>query len=431
MKLYLDMIGCRLNQSELEEMARQFTALGHQLTATMEDADAAVVNTCTVTVAAAADSRKLIRRIARSGVKQIVVTGCWATMEPGQAADLPAVVQVVPNSDKDFLVSQFLSQPIGSPEEDRRGKRRVPGSRMRTRAFIKTQDGCNHRCAFCITTIARGMSRSVRMDRIIEQIRGLAASGVKEAVLTGVQLGSWGQDLPGSLDLAALVTEILTRTALPRLRLSSIEPWDVSPRLISLLRSKRVARHLHLPLQSGSAETLRRMGRAISPAGYRDLITRVRSEVPEIALTTDIIAGFPGETEAEFQESITFLQAMQFAGGHVFPYSARERTPAAAFPDPVPHPVRKARASHIREILADSAALYRKKFLGQLLPVLWEDVQECENGSCTVRGLSDTYLRVETQTSPDVWNTITPTKLVALTPKGLLGVIYHDLPVVE
>jgi threonylcarbamoyladenosine tRNA methylthiotransferase MtaB len=423
MKIYLDMIGCRLNQSELEIIARQFSAAGHTLVGDPSEADLAVVNTCTVTAAAAADSRKTIRRIARSGVNNIISTGCWSELEPEAALKLPGVKAVVKNSQKAGLVADLLS--LEDHELDLEPLQRVPipGSRQRTRAFIKAQDGCRHHCAFCITTIARGESRSEPLWKIIREGDAAVQSGIKEIVLTGVQLGSWGKDLSPRAELVDVVEALLERTEIPRIRLSSIEPWDISPNLIDLLSQDRIARHLHLPLQSGSAATLRRMARAITPEGYQRLVDNIRSRIPEAAITTDILTGFPGESEKEFQEGLDFIIRMEFAGGHVFTYSAREGTPVADFPDQVPHPVRKTRSVEIRKALQVSGERYRKAFLKEELPVLWEQVLESETGCGKLTGLTDNYLRVETEGPADLWNQFSRVRIDELIPGGVRGTI--------
>lgn len=423
MKIYLDMIGCRLNQSELEIFARQFSAAGHTLVGDPADADLAVVNTCTVTAAAAADSRKIIRRIARSGVQNIISTGCWSELEPETALQLPGVTAVVKNQDKERLVPDLFS--LGEDEIDLEPLQRVPipGSRQRTRAFIKAQDGCRHQCAFCITTVARGDSRSEPLSKIINEVNGAARSGIKEIVLTGVQLGSWGKDFSPRAGLPDLVKALLDQTEIPRLRLSSIEPWDISPTLIDLLRQDRVARHLHLPLQSGSASTLRRMARAINPEVYQRLIEDIRSRIPGVAITTDILTGFPGESEEEFQEGLSFIERMAFSGGHVFTYSAREGTLAADFPDQIPHPIRKNRSAEIREIIRNAGEKYREAFLKQELVVLWEQALIDETGLGKLIGLSDNYLRVEAEGSADLWNQFSRVQIDQLVPEGVQGLI--------
>jgi len=420
MKIYLDMIGCRLNQSEIEILARQFTSAGHTLVADPSGADLAVVNTCTVTSAAAADSRKIIRRISRSGVKNIISTGCWSEIYPEQALDLPGVTRVVSNDEKAHLVSDLLSLDPVEYDQEPLQRVKIPGSRLRTRAFIKAQDGCRHHCTFCITTVARGESRSEPPETVIREINAAVQAGYKEVVLTGVQLGSWGNEITAVQGLHDLVRLVLKDTDIPRLRLSSIEPWDVDASLIELLQEDRVARHLHLPLQSGSADTLRRMTRAINPDRFQSLVENIRSAVPEVALTTDILVGFPGETEDEFNESFNFVRQMGFASGHVFSYSARDGTPAAEYPDQIPHPIRKKRSAAMRGLLNDSADTYRRYFLGSELEVLWEQVDE--KGQKAI-GLSDNYLRVEARAPWDVWNTFSRTKIIDVTNDGVLGEI--------
>ena len=426
MKIYLDMIGCRLNQSELEIMARQFNTAGHTLVGDPSEADLAVVNTCTVTAAAAADSRKTIRRIARSGVENIISTGCWSELEPEAALNLPGVKAVVKNEDKGRLVADLLSLEEDLFDLEPLQRVPVPGSRQRTRAFIKAQDGCRQQCAFCVTTVARGDSRSEPLQKVLNEVNAAVRSGIKEIVLTGVQLGSWGKDLSPKSELPDLVETLLEGTGIPRLRLSSIEPWDISPRLIELIGHDRVARHLHLPLQSGSAATLRRMARAITPEVYQRLLGDIRSNIPEIAITTDILTGFPGESDEEYLEGLGFIEQMEFAGGHVFSYSARKGTPASEFPDQVPHPIRKTRNAEIREVLKASEEEYRKAFLDQKLVVLWEQVSEMERGVGKLTGLTDNYLRVEAEGPVELWNQFSQVRIERLLSAGVQGKIVDD-----
>ena len=421
MKIYLDMVGCRLNQSELEIFARQFTRAGHRLTGDPAEADLAVVNTCTVTTAAAADSRKMIRRLHRAGVKEVVVTGCWSTLEPEAAARLPGVGEVIANEEKQQLVARVLDLAPGFLQRPAAARKIIPGARLRTRANIKVQDGCDHRCTYCITTIARGEGSSIPAAKVVQQVRSAVEGGSREVVLTGVQLGSWGSDLEEDLALHDLVLAVLQETEVPRVRLSSLEPWDVEQELIELLTSDRVARHLHLPLQSGSDRVLQRMGRKISTREYAALLEQIRRVVPETAITTDVMAGFPGEGEQEFQESVEFVRAMNFADGHVFTYSARPGTRAAAMEGQVDHRLRKSRNARLREILADSSRRYRERFLGREVDVLWESVEEQEEGPPLARGLSGNYLRVQTFSAREIRNTITPVTLSGLTGRGMQG----------
>ena len=421
MKVYLDMVGCRLNQSEIESFAQQFEARGHTLTGDPGQADLAVVNTCTVTVAAAADSRKKIRRFARKGAKEVIATGCWATLEPERAQELSGVSAVIPNAQKDDLVSHILDIEPEVFDQEPLEREMIPGARLRTRAFIKAQDGCDHRCTFCITTLARGKSTSIHIPDILDQVRAAERGGAQEVVLTGVQLGSWGHDLDEDLGLHHVLQAILEETDVPRVRLSSIEPWDVEPPLIRLLTDDRVARQLHLPLQSGSADTLQRMARMITPQEYAALVDQIRAVDPEIAITTDIMVGFPGETQETFQESLHFVQEMRFADAHIFTYSKREGTTAARLPDQVDHPLRKERHARMDEVVTASAQRYRKSFVGREMDVLWESVTRMEDQRWKMSGLTDNYLRVRATADRDLWNQITTVELTELTDRGLKG----------
>jgi len=438
-KIYLDTIGCRLNQAEIERYACQFRAAGHTLVASPEQAELAVINTCAVTDAAVSDSRQKIRWIARSGVDQVIVTGCWATLRAEEAAVLPAVRRVVPNLEKDELVPDFLAEQVDLPipiktyhreslqpavGETTDCRQTVPGARLRTRAFIKAQDGCNNRCTFCITTLARGPARSRSIDDVLTDIR--AATGAKEVVLTGLHLGSWGQDLSPPLRLRHLVRAILDRTDLPRLRLSSLEPWDMEIELIKFWENPRVCQHVHLPLQSGCDATLRRMARKTTPESYTKLVATVRTVAPEVAITTDIITGFPGESESEFLESLAFVRAMHFAGGHVFTYSARPGTAAASMPDQVSHPVRKERNALMQVAFREAALSYQASFTNRVLPVLWESVISSKQRDFEMSGLTGNYLRVNTHADQCLWNQITPVRLNALVDGHIEGRIIQE-----
>ncbi len=321
MKIYLDSIGCRLNQSEIETYARQFRAAGHTLVPTASEADLAVINTCTVTNAADSDSRGKIRQVVRAGTEQVVVTGCWSTLNPEFAAQIPGVSQVIPNVDKSHLVPNLLQIPEENFELKPIAREPIPGARLRTRAFIKVQDGCDNRCTFCVTTIARGSGKSRSIKEILNDIHAALTSdkagdnAAKEIVLTGVHLGSWGQDFSGTQNISYLVQTVLKETDVPRLRLSSLEPWDLDEDFFSLWENPRLCRHLHLPLQSGSTTVLRRMARKTTPEAFAKLATAARKSCPSIAITTDLIAGFPGETDREFSETVVFIREMSFAGG--------------------------------------------------------------------------------------------------------------------
>ena len=421
MKIYLDTIGCRLNQSEIETMARQFRTAGHEIVGMADEADMAVVNTCTVTSQAAADSRGAIRRIARAGVNEIVATGCWATLRPEKAASLPNVLHVVSNSHKDNLVAEMLEIPSESFDLEPIAREPLPGLRQRTRAFIKVQDGCDNHCTFCITTVARGEGRSRPLADVIVDVQSALEGGTKEIVLTGVHLGSWGQEF--NAHLLDLVRAILIYTDTPRLRLSSLEPWDLDADFFSLWEDERLCQHLHLPLQSGCATTLRRMARKTTPASFRDLVAAARQITPEAAITTDVIAGFPGETDEEFAESLDFIREMDFAGGHAFTYSPRPGTGAARLGGQVRHEVRKERNAVLRGIFEEGAMAFRKRFLGQGTSVLWESVTQMDGQGWQMEGLTGNYLRVTASAAKPLWNEISEVKLQNMLDEKIRGEI--------
>ena len=430
MKIFLDTIGCRLNQAEIESLARQFRKAGHEIVATATDADWAVINTCTVTAEAASDSRSAIRRAKRLGMGEVIVTGCWATIEPDKAAELPGVRKIVPNMQKDTLAAELLGLPQEFFDLEPLARQPLPGLHARTRAFIKAQDGCNNACTFCITTVARGASRSQPVNHILADVRSALDGGTKEIVLTGVQLGSWGLDLPTPLHLADLIFTLLSQTSVPRLRLSSLEPWDLDADFFSLWQDGRLCRHLHLPLQSGSRTVLKRMRRKTTPGSFAALVQAVRVAIPEVAITTDIIAGFPGETETEFSETLEFIKAMNFAGGHVFTYSARPGTPAARMSMPIRREIQKERNAAMRAMLKESAHAYLARFIGLTLPVLWEASSKLTDAGWTLQGLTDNYIHV-TAVAPDArWNQIDEVHMVSIDGdeiKGKITIPHHKV----
>ncbi len=421
MKVYLDTIGCRLNQSEIETMARQFRAAGHEIVATADEADMAVVNTCTVTSQAESDSRGAIRRIARAGVEKIIATGCWATLQPDQAASLPNILRVVNNAQKEALVPELLKLPTEAFDREPLAREPLPGLRQRTRAFIKVQDGCDNHCTFCITTIARGEGRSRPLGDVIADVQSALDGGTKEIVLTGVHLGSWGQEW--DCHLRDLVRAILEHTDTPRLRLSSLEPWDLEADFFRLWEDKRLCPHLHLPLQSGCASTLRRMARKITPASFRDLVAAARQIMPEAAITTDVIAGFPGETDEEFAESLAFILEMDFAGGHAFTYSPRPGTAATRLAGQVRHEVRKERNAVLRGVFEAGTQAYCQRFIGQEMSVLWESVTRMDGQGWQMEGLTGNYLRVTAVAPEPRWNHLERVRLTRQTKGGLHGEI--------
>jgi threonylcarbamoyladenosine tRNA methylthiotransferase MtaB len=428
MRIKLDSVGCRLNISEIEEMARQFAAAGHRVVGPGDAADLYLFNTCAVTHIAARKSRQIIRQMRRANPNAaVVVTGCYAELSPGEIEAL-GVDMVVGNSQKDSL-PQLLAEagvlrdadpvpaldatPYAPPVGEGDGH---------TRAFVKVQDGCDNRCTFCIVTVARGAGRSRPVPSVIDEVNRLVGLGYREAVLSGVHLGSYGHDVGNPQGLQQLVQTILTETDLPRLRLSSLEPWDLADDFFDLWQNERLLPHLHLPLQSGSNEILRRMARRTTQDKFARLVQMARVAVPDVSITTDIIVGFPGETEADFAESLAFAEKMAFAKLHIFRYSPREGTVAAHMPDHVPAAVAQDRSQQMHALNARLEELFRQKFVGRTMPVLWESSEEFGFGR-QWSGLTGNYLRVITHTEPhlDLRNQVINTGLIDLTPAALRG----------
>jgi len=404
------MTGCRLNQAELDTMARQFAAQGHEIVREAADADWHVVNTCAVTTQAAASSRKLIRELHRARPDaQITVTGCYAQVAPEAVGKIGGVVRVIDNTGKDTLVEQLTGQTAMPFDAEPVAREAIPG---RTRAFVKVQDGCDNACTFCITTVARGAGRSRPLGEVVGEVRALHAIGYQEAVLTGVHLGSYGHDLGKPDGLRDLVTALLTGTDIPRLRLSSLEPWDLEPAFFALWADEpRLCRHLHLPLQSGCDRTLKRMLRRTSQESFAALVEAARDAAPDMAITTDVIAGFPGETDAEFDESAAFIETMEFAGLHVFPYSPRPGTAAARMKGQVPHEVRQRRAQILLAHSAAQTQAFTARFSGDVRPVLWENVAGATQDGFLNVGYTDNYVRVHCTHPRALTGMITPARL--------------------
>jgi threonylcarbamoyladenosine tRNA methylthiotransferase MtaB len=423
MNVYFDTIGCRLNQSEIEIMAAQFRRAGHIVVEDAGKADLVIVNTCAVTCAAASDSRQKIRQAAHKGAGHIIATGCWATLEPQAALNLPGVENVVLNENKDKLVSDFLHITPLIFDLEPLAREPLPGDHLRTRAFLKVQDGCDNFCTFCITRVARGKGVSRPLAEVMVDVKSALDGGVKEIVLTGVHLGSWGKDIDHTLHLRDLVETILKETNIQRLRLSSLEPWDLGEDFFSLWEDPRLCPHLHLPLQSGSGAILKRMARKTTPEKYIRIIQDARAVVPDMAITTDMIVGFPGETDELFEESMGLVRQVNFAGGHIFPFSARPGTAAATYEHQIPKAIRKRRSAAMRAVFAEMTHQYQSAYLGKTAEVLWESGEQMPDGRWLMKGLTGNYLRIAIKSPFNLANQITKTKLTAFSEHGLNGEI--------
>ena len=410
-------------------MARTFAGSGHRLVGPGEVADLYVFNTCAVTHIAARKSRQIIRQMRRANPEgAVVVTGCYAQLSPADVMALD-VDLVVGNDQKDNLPRLVAeagllvdADPIPAVDEASFMSPPPADSGTHTRAFVKVQDGCDNRCTFCIVTVARGAGRSRSTAEVVAEIKRLVDQGYQEAVLSGVHLGSYGHDWGDSHGLQALVQAILTETDLPRLRLSSLEPWDLDGTFFELWQNKRLLPHLHLPLQSGCDATLRRMARRTSQAEFSRLLAEARGAIPDLSITTDVIIGFPAESEREFEESIAFVEEMAFAKLHIFRYSRREGTAAANMKPQVSPPVMQARSQQMHTLNADLEERFRRNFVGRMMPVLWESSEPYGFG-LQWSGLTDNYLRVVTRTGSevDLRNQVIETELVDTVPAALLG----------
>jgi len=373
MRVQLETLGCRLNEAEMEGWARQLLERGLRIAAADEPADLVIVNTCAVTQEAVRKSRKLLRRAQRENPRaKLVVSGCFASLEGEVLAREHGVDLLVPNRNKDRLV-EIATRDLGieqMPLTAMDPETNPLFARGRQRAFVKVQDGCRYRCTFCIVTLARGEERSRPLAEIVTDINRLVSEGIQEVVLTGVHLGGYGSGIGSGL--AGLIRTVLTDTDIPRLRLGSLEPWDLPADMWELFSSARFMPHLHLPLQSGSDAVLRRMARRCKSADFALLAAKARGQVPDLNLTTDIIVGFPGETDGEWRETMAFVESVGLGHLHIFAYSPRTGTRAATLPNQVPAEVKRARSRELHALGKRLEMRLLERFVGRRLPVLVE-----------------------------------------------------------
>ncbi len=395
-KFFVQNFGCRATQADGAALETLLSAKGLEAAAERSHADLVVLNTCTVTQAADEDVRQTVRRVHRENpAARILVTGCYAQRAPDELAAMPGVEWVVGNSHKtqiaelvsaapyhgNILVGDIFAQHdfLSAPVEDAAGDR--------TRPNLKIQDGCNNRCSFCIIPFVRGRSRSAPVDQVMAQVRGLSRR-YREVVLSGINLGRWGREPGSRMRLADLIRRLLDETEIERLRLSSVEPMDFSDDLLGVMAgSPRIARHVHAPLQSGCDHILRRMHRKYRPRHYADRIAQARRLMPDCAVGADVMVGFPGETDADFEESRRFIDSLPFTYLHVFTYSERPGTPAAEMADQVRMPVRKERNRLLRELAARKNLEFRRAIIGRTLSVVTLNEPRT--------ALSGNYLKVE------------------------------------
>ena len=418
-RFFVQNFGCRATQADGAALEAQLSSRGLSEAESRKSADLVILNTCTVTSEADSDARSAIRRVHRENPDaRILVTGCYAQRAPEELFKMDGVEWVVGNSHKTQIAELLAGEANGNTPyhgqmligdifetHDILTAPILDSTGDRTRPNLKIQDGCHNRCSFCIIPFVRGKSRFVDADQVVDQVRSLA-SRYKEVVLSGINLGRWGREAGSVLRLPDLLRRLLSETEMTRIRLSSVEPMDFSDDLLSLMaESPRIAKHVHAPLQSGSDTILRKMHRKYRPRHYADRLEKARSLMPHAAIGADVMTGFPGETEALFEESRLFIAAMPYTYLHVFTYSERPGTPAAEMPGSVPMPIRKERNKILRDLAAEKNAAFREFMLGR------------EVTAVTIEplglALTDNFIKAEMDLP------YTPNRLVRLRPRAL------------
>ena len=426
MNVYLEFLGCRLNEAEQASWQRQFTSMGHTVVQSPNDAHVMAVNTCAVTNEATRKSKKRLRDLHKGNpIAKVVATGCFATLAKDTIREQLHVDMVVSNSDKASMAKQIIDTwGDDMPQLAQSSDAQPAFAQSRTRAFVKVQDGCHNRCSFCIVSTARGSERSIAIQDVVADIQGLHRDGYQEVVLAGVHLGGYGSDT--GENLRSLIEGILMDTDVPRIRIGSLEPWDFPDGFMELWDNPRMCPHLHLPLQSGSNKVLRRMIRRCSIESYEMLITQARSQNPLFNITSDLIVGFPGETEEEFRETMETVKRIGFGDMHLFSYSDRNGTPASRMRKKIPKKVIRERIQRIKPVVATARQQFLHQHIGNTDQVLWErDAKHVEiNGQARLlwSGYTRNYLRVRSHTPLDqaLFNQITPARLTKITADGTL-----------
>ena len=408
-------LGCKLNQAEAEALARRFGDAGYRLVDVEDGADIALLNTCTVTHMADRKSRQALRRARRANPgATVVATGCYAQRAPAEIEAMPEVDLVVDNVSKMRIPELLGIEAEGSVEAGVRTGR--------TRSMVKIQEGCNQVCAYCIVPKTRGRERSMPLDDLVGQVSARVGDGYREVVLTGTQLGSYGHELGDNPDgvpwYETLVRRILAETGVERLRFSSLQPQEITPGMMELYASGRLCPHVHMPLQSGSDAVLKRMRRRYDTACYGETAARLREAAPGIAITTDMIVGFPGETEEDFEAGLRFAKGMAFTAIHVFPYSHRPGTSAAYFRDHVGSEAKRARERRLLRLAEASGQAYRSSFVGRRARVLWEERKE-RDGEAVWTGLTEHYVRAYTRSHLSLTNEIAAVEVIGAGDGGL------------
>lgn len=413
----LETHGCKLNQADTQVLAKKFVEAGYALASNSEPADVYVLNTCTVTHVADRKARQALRAAKRRNPNSLIVaTGCYAERSSEDLRTMPEVDFVLGNAEKESLVAMLedaSAQPdtacaIGDDSSLQ------PLLRMRSRAMIKIQEGCDQVCAYCIVPKVRGRERSIPLQQIVDTANTYWEAGCQEIVLTGTQLGSYGFDLP-EVNIVSLVRSLLEETDLPRIRISSLQPQDISDDLLDLWTDRRLCPHFHVPLQSGSDGVLDRMRRRYQVSEFLETVRRIREAVPDVAVTADAIVGFPGESESDFQGTVNACTESELASVHVFPYSVRPGTSAAHFEGQIDPQIKTERVAELSNVAGDLSRTFRSRFLGHSREVLWErSLDGAESGRLVWSGLTDNYIRVRTLSLTDLSSQIVPARLTGI-----------------
>ena len=414
-RVAFDTLGCKLNQAETEALTEKFMKSGYRIVNTEEEFDIYILNTCTVTHIADRKARHLLRMAHRRNPNAVLVAaGCYVEHAANDLLKIEGVKLAVGNKEK-MNLPQLLKESGLVAADGYDFSAGYHCDNQRTRSFIRIQDGCNNFCSYCIVPYVRGREKSVPTEQVVTEINDKVSHGFKEVVLTGTEIGSYNYD---GLNLNELIDIILKETSIERLRLSSLQPQEVTPSLISLWKDKRLCPHFHLSLQSGSDSVLKRMRRLYTTDDYANAVSLIRSVAGDAAITTDIIAGFPGESDDEFSESYNFCKKMGFARIHVFSYSKRRGTAANIMPNQISPQVKKKRSDLMLALAEESASVFYSSFIGKKLEVLWEQ----ENNGIW-NGYSGNYIKVFAESDKDLTNVITEVSVTSLYVGGVWGEI--------